>query len=249
MTPTEETYTALKGAYDAFNKRLFDETLPGCLFTLQREKRTSGYFSSNRFGQKDGSVADEIAVNPEYFAITPLVETLQTVAHEMCHQWQQHFGKPGRGRYHNGQWASKMEAIGLMPSSTGSPGGERVGDRMSDYPVEGGRFQKVVNELVGQGFDIPWYDRFTPQAPLYASENSPITGFEPKALTIATSEGFTTISDGNISTTVSRSNRIKYICRGCDVSVWGKPGLEEVLGCMKCKFPFNAEIQQIESKQ
>jgi len=33
-----------------------------------------------------------------------------------------------------------MESIGLMPSDTGEPGGKRTGQRMSDYPIEGGAF-------------------------------------------------------------------------------------------------------------
>ena len=32
----------------------------------------------------------------------------------MCHQWQQHFGKPSRNGYHNKQWADKMESVGLI---------------------------------------------------------------------------------------------------------------------------------------
>ena len=85
---------------------------------------------------------------------------MQTLVHEMVHLWQAHFGKPGRGRYHNGQWADKMEAIGLMPSSTGKPGGQRTGDCMADYAIEGGRFLQACAALVTADFRISWYDRF-----------------------------------------------------------------------------------------
>ena len=94
MTPTERTYAELKLAYDTFNARLFDGQLPACLITLQREKRTCGYFSSQRFGTRQGETTDEIALNPEFFAVTPLIETLQTILHEMIHLWQAHFGRP-----------------------------------------------------------------------------------------------------------------------------------------------------------
>jgi len=43
-TPTHETYTELQLVFDTFNQRLFDGVLPPCLLTLQREKRTFGYF-------------------------------------------------------------------------------------------------------------------------------------------------------------------------------------------------------------
>ena len=72
----------------------------------------------------------------------------------MVHQWQAHHGTPGRGRYHNDEWADKMERIGLMPSSTGQPGGRRTGDHMADYAIEGGRFLKACKELVTEEFRI-----------------------------------------------------------------------------------------------
>lgn len=146
--PTPQAYAELQLAYDHFNGALFGGQLPGCLITLQREKRTYGYFSRNRFANLDGQLTDEIALNPCYFAVVPLVETMQTLVHEMVHQWQALFGKPGRGRYHNDQWADKMESIGLMPSSTGRPGGKRTGDHMADYAIEGGRFLQACQALV-----------------------------------------------------------------------------------------------------
>ena len=51
-----------------------------------------------------------------------------------------HFGNPGRGRYHNHEWADKMEALGLMPTDSGEPGGRRVGQCVTHYIMEGGRF-------------------------------------------------------------------------------------------------------------
>ena len=160
--PTKEAYGELQQAYDFFNEELFQGELPSCLITLQREKATFGYFSAKRFGSIQGGFTDEIAMNPTYFAAVPLLETMQTLAHEMCHLWQHHFGKPGRVRYHNDEWANKMEAIGLMPSSTGQPGGRRTGDRMADYAIEGGRFLEAAKRLITQDFRISWYDRFGP---------------------------------------------------------------------------------------
>jgi predicted SprT family Zn-dependent metalloprotease len=141
QTPTTETYTELQQAFDHFNAQLFGGKLPPCLMTLQREKNTYGYFSAQRFVRvgEDG-MTDEIALNPVYFGIRPLVEIMQTIVHEMAHLWQFHYGTPARRRYHNREWADKMEGIGLMPSNTGEPGGKRLGDSMADYPIKGGRF-------------------------------------------------------------------------------------------------------------
>lgn len=59
--PTTQNYAELQRAYDHFNLVLFEGKLPACLITLQREKRTCGYFSHQRFADLDGHTTDEIA--------------------------------------------------------------------------------------------------------------------------------------------------------------------------------------------
>ncbi len=111
-----------------FNARLFGGKLPACLVTLQRSKKTYGFFAGQRFGLKTGKGAtDEIALNPSHFEQRTTEQTLSTLAHEMAHQWQQHHGKPSRTGYHNKEWAAKMIEVGLVPSATGQKGGKQVG--------------------------------------------------------------------------------------------------------------------------
>ncbi|WP_374762256.1 hypothetical protein [Massilia scottii] len=83
----------------------------------------------------------------------------------MCHLWQHQHGTPARRRYHDKEWGDKMEAIGLMPSATGVPGGKKTGDKMADYPIEGGRFLEVCRGLLTRDFQISWYDRFVAYHP------------------------------------------------------------------------------------
>lgn len=99
-------------------------------------------------------------MNPAYFAVCPPEEVMQTLVHEMVHLWQYHFGKPGRRGYHNKEWANKMESIGLMPSSTGQPGGKRTGDKMADYIIEGSVFDNLCQNLLTGDFRISWADKF-----------------------------------------------------------------------------------------
>lgn len=168
-SPTAQAYAELQAAFDHYNRELFGGELPPCLITMQREKRTYGYFSSERFVHRhDRSKTDEIAINPSYFAVVPLLEVLQTLVHEMVHAWQFHFGKPGRRGYHNKEWADKMEAIGLMPSSTGKPGGARTGEKMADYAIPGGLFMQATDKLLTQDFKISWLDRFPPMTTIAA---------------------------------------------------------------------------------
>lgn len=239
--PTPQAYAELQLAYDHFNDELFAGQLPGCLITLQREKRTCGYFSRSRFANLEGQLTDEIALNPCYFAVVPLVETMQTLVHEMVHQWQAHFGKPGRGRYHNDEWSDKMQSIGLMPSSTGRPGGKRTGDHMADYAMEDGRFLQACQVLVTDAFQISWYDRFPAEEHVQAGLDTHAVnlsaavggGHAPAAsLPVAASLVVASAAVRSVASLApDKSNRVKYSC-SCGINVWGKPALR--LQCLEC---------------
>lgn len=266
---TERAYSELQEAFDFYNQRLFDGKLPDCLITFQRGKNTMGYFSHKRFVAADGSgiIIDEIALNPEYFPAYPLIEVMQTLVHEQCHMWQFHFGNPSRKTYHNAQWAAKMESIGLMPSSTGFPGGAKVGQKISDYPIPGGRFQQVTLELFQGQFALSWFDRFPvkveqqkdmtavieqwretlTQAHLNVASGIDIEAVLSMAL-------LPSVQSQNVTTALSESdvdeethvvafvdkpkrNKLKYQCPGCGASVWGKAGLN--IHCGDCDQSFN----------
>ena len=144
------------------NRELFAGELPPCLITLQRRKRSLGYFAGRRFESADGvHLTDEIALNPTYFASSGAKDVLSTLAHEQAHQWQQHFGKPSRSGYHNRQWAAKMREIGLIPSDTGRPGGKMTGPRMSHCIEDGGLFDRVADRLIAKGFLLAYVERTT----------------------------------------------------------------------------------------
>lgn len=174
ISPTDKTYKALLYAYEFFNQELFDSTLPGVVFTYHRQNRVMGYASFERWVDAQEKYFDELAINPEYFAQYPLIEICQTLVHEMVHIWQTHRGTPGRRGYHNTQWANKMEAVGLMPSSTGKPGGKTTGEAMMDYVLVQGRFIDACRTLLKRGFSLPLVDRypvFRREVPILAYEH------------------------------------------------------------------------------
>lgn len=241
-TPTDETYYALQFAFNYFNDQLFGNQLPPCMITMQREKRTFGYYSKSRWArQRTGQHSDEIAMNPEYFAVRTIEETLSVLVHEMAHEWQFHFGKPGRRGYHNREWADKMEALGLMPSDTGRPGGKRTGERMSHYIIEGGAFDVKCGWLLNDGFRLAWFDRYParmktelpgdPDEPMPEDPDDPDRPRKPVLPGIE--QGDDTDALGIVlppAEPVDRSNRVKYVCSGCQAAVWGKPKLNLICG-------------------
>lgn len=254
--PTEEAYAELQHAYDFYNRELFGAQLPPCLITFQRQKKTFGYFSKNRFGRRDGRTTDEIALNPEYFAVVPMIEVLQTLVHEMTHLWQEHFGKPSRSCYHNVQWASQMESIGLMPSDTGLPGGKRIGQSIADYCIVGGAFEQATKRLLTTGFAITWLDRYPAEPPSRFQDVSPNAGdIALGGIDAGADESQVAIYMDMMTAwrppstlqpdlvenlkTGNRSNRNKYTCPGCKVNVWGKPGLR--ITCGDCELPLAEE--------
>jgi predicted SprT family Zn-dependent metalloprotease len=177
--PTLALYGALQYIFDYFNKNLFEERLPKCIITFHRQRRVMGYASHKRWKNATGTKVDEIAINPEYFDDYPLIEIFQTICHEMTHLWQSHYGSPSRRGYHNKEWSYKMQEIGLMPSSTGEPGGQEIGEHMMDYVILDGPFMKACQDLIKNHYDFPWIDCFPivrQETPIlaYRKDNTPV---------------------------------------------------------------------------
>ncbi len=158
MNPTKESYLSLEEAYFEFNNRLFDGNLPACLITLQRDKKSVGYFHAEIFEGKNGNSGkrtDEIALNPDHFSRDDK-QVLSTLAHEMCHLWQHHFGerKSKRTAYHDSECEAKMKEIGLQ-SKYGN--GKETGQKVSHTIIAGGKFDAVCDLLTGKA--IHWQSR------------------------------------------------------------------------------------------
>jgi predicted SprT family Zn-dependent metalloprotease len=268
MKPTSELYQALEKAYEHFNCELFDHQLPTVIFTFQRKSGVMGYFSPERWGNQRGKKCNEIAINPSFFAQSRLIEICQTLAHEMVHCWQYHFGNPSRKSYHNLEWAKKMIEIGLMPSSTGEPGGKVTGQSMADYIIEEGLFIKAFESVAkSEKFDFPWFDRralprlYEPVIAPFRSQkerDTPVSAMEEGGLIAQMNEGVQSISldtyfSGEQSAeklsslspdtfvtleTAKKPTRTKYICKGCEAIVYGKSKLN--ISCDDCNCRFDS---------
>lgn len=227
LNPTSQTYDSLLLAYRFMNDVLFSGILPTCLLTLQREKKTYGYFCSSRFknAADPEKTTDEIALNPQFFRSEGRDDqkVVSTLVHEMVHLWQYHYGKPGRARYHNKEWADKMKSIGLVPSSTGDQGGRETGDHMSHYIESKGIFARSFEDLKVQGFRLEWIE-----SP-YEENCSPLP---PLPLPVVGPDDDPTdiINPILVNPKPDKSNRLKYTCPQCSLNAWAKPGANLICG-------------------
>lgn len=157
--PTNESYDSMVLAYDFFNKQLFGGTLPTVMITYQRGKY-AGFAAKDRWMTSSGERVHELAMNPSYFANSPVEEVLSTLLHEAVHIQQFEVGKPGRRGYHNKEFARLMADIGLICSHDGMPDGKQTGEKMTHYFLWGGLAWKAVRALIDEhDYTIPWLDR------------------------------------------------------------------------------------------
>lgn len=159
IAPTVHQYATYQKAYDYFNVMLFGYSLKPCLLNFRSVgKKEYGFFWPKKWAKGDERI-HEIALNPDTLH-RPLIETFATLVHEMVHQWQEDHGKPPKNAYHNQEWASLMEAIGLMPSVTGEPGGKTTGAKCSHYVIPEGRYADAFARMP-VALQLPWLTAMT----------------------------------------------------------------------------------------
>jgi len=224
-------YVTLSDCYDLFNARLFDGKLKGCVLTFEDRGQHFGYYRQNGFiGREGHERRDEICLNPRHFlANTGDLELLQTLVHEQVHQWQYQFGTPSLRTYHNREWAEKMLSLGLTPSDTGRPGGKMTGQKMADFPTEGGLFLAIAGEILAKHTLIRWYKEGVAvrRAQEYATSPSGQTPPVVAALAASMPAG-----EGNDVTRkpLAAPSKVSYQCPECRLRVWGKPDLSVICG-------------------
>jgi hypothetical protein len=168
--PTLEQFAAYQGAWGYFNTSLFDGALRPCLLTFSRHRGCRGFFTAERW-QKDKATIHEICLNPDLLR-GPTEESLSLLVRLMVNQWQQDYGHPPRRCYYDREWATKMAEVGLIPSTTGKPGGRRTGQRVSHYIDPDGKFVKALGKMPRDCL-LPWTSGEPTDAPFKANGSKP----------------------------------------------------------------------------
>lgn len=223
MKPSREIYTFLYRLCSMINAECFDDALPGLLITIKGKGRVFGYYKHKAHVSRNGQHVDELAVNPRLFASHGFQALLQTLGHEMTHQWQQYFGRQqSRRSYHNREFADKMISIGLIPSATGKPGGAQTGQLMDDYMAQQGPIVDLLQRLTREGVYIPWYEQL-------AGTTDPTSAATPTQRTAYAA----TTPDNAATPTRPGTTRMRYTHQ-CGqnrlATVYGKPNLPLVCG-------------------
>ena len=99
---------------DRLNDRFFGRHIPDALLSFERmDVRVLAAYTLKR---NPPGLLYEITFNTCHLD-RPLWETLETLAHEYAHLWQQNLGEhPVKGNYHNQEFVNKCEALGLHPA-------------------------------------------------------------------------------------------------------------------------------------
>ncbi len=236
MGITRQQFNTLEDLYMYYNAKLFQNKLPLCLVNLSRHREAAGFYIHNEWRSLSGKPCDEISINPDTLSIGDIYWH-STLVHEMCHLWQNHFGKTSLYPYHNRQWATKMKAVGLMPTDTGRPGGEETGQNITDYPIKGGNFEKAFNEITEKELlnlklpyikNIPEYDTslfLYQEAYEEPTDTSEIWLDRLRRVSLLAKE----------KRKGKSGIKSKYTCM-CNTTVWGKSGLN--MHCNDCEYDF-----------
>jgi predicted SprT family Zn-dependent metalloprotease len=145
-----------------FNREFFDGELPPAAVSFQADNiRRMGWYLLKRDGL---ALNYRININTKHLASGDQVDTLDTLLHEMVHQWEHVGGRTKGGRYHTKKFREKAEALGIPTDKYGYSLG----------PIPGGRFLTLL-ERYGVHLSMP------PAPPAPASPPRPKSTISPWA--------------------------------------------------------------------
>jgi hypothetical protein len=148
MKPTQAQFAAYQQLFDYFNRTLFDSSLPDCMLSFSRRRRSSHtLFTAGQWREEAGSATPEISLNLKQMSEGEPLEIMATLVREMVHLWQEQYGQPSWNGYYNREWAAKMVEVGLIPSATGETGGQQTGQGIKHYIEVAGRFAQAYREM------------------------------------------------------------------------------------------------------
>jgi predicted SprT family Zn-dependent metalloprotease len=152
-----EWHDYLTCAYDFFAEHLFEQVfnqkLPDAIITLGHKSTARGYYWPEIF--KDVAESRQLPeISICWNSLRNDTKTiLSTLCHEMAHHYQYAYGKPGKGAYHNREFAMIMLSIGLKAYSI-LDHTKMTGNKVSHVVLENAKFDVVANEFIKEYGDF-----------------------------------------------------------------------------------------------
>jgi len=96
-----------------------------------------------RYGRNGFGLRHQVTFNLRHLE-RPVADLLETLLHELLHEWQELCGKPGKGNYHNRQFREKARSYGLL-----------VDHRGRSLGIQAGPFTKLLAQHSVDAFVLP----------------------------------------------------------------------------------------------
>lgn len=86
---------------------------------IRIERVRATRLGSYRDGRNGHGLNHEITLNTRHLRTASVSDILDTLLHELLHEWQDLHGKPGKHNYHNRQFIEKAASYGLLVDKHG----------------------------------------------------------------------------------------------------------------------------------
>lgn len=230
-----ELYAKIQLVIDELDKRFFSgakkEKIPQLVFAINNKCRSCvvAYVQADAlYDKKTDTKLQYMGINPDYLDRS-IGEIVSTVCHELCHVYEHAYIHIPRGGYHDKQWAELMRDCGLEPKYLNSSK-----TAVTHTIIKDGAFEKFIAEFTEKhGADF-----FN-----IVSYSTEVMKRTRKELGIEDDEDDDTPRPDNADKPIKKYNRnkIKYVCAGCGLKVWGKSGLS--IRCNECDYDLEEEAE------
>lgn len=145
--PNRILWESYQQAFNYFNERLFEGTLPQCILSFAATGKSLGFFRDKRWKVDEFQALPEISLNP--VLLTRHDDLIfQVLVKNMVQLWQQTFGTPpNKEFYYNIEFTEKMEDLGL-------PCTPDYGYSISFEPAADGAYSKTNPEAIKRFFPL-----------------------------------------------------------------------------------------------
>jgi len=150
--PIQNTNTEIGNYLDNilnyYNHELLDTPLKTrCLIVLNPKVGKDGLFIPKKWTDGDSGSIHEIQVNPKCLEQEIVLHSV--IARNLIFAWQFENSNFTRVAYLNAEGVKLMEDAGLPPTSTGEPGGDKIGQGKTYYIAKEGKFAGLFNSYKG----------------------------------------------------------------------------------------------------